>query len=620
MKQVKIFPERIPEDLKAGLYEIAEHDGFCLCEEGVRITAEPGEHFEVCGKNHTLNVRYQKRAQFFRALSYLKEAEDFEMNQQPVFQHNGAMLDCSRNAVLTPQTFRLMLRKMALMGLDTAMLYTEDTYELPGHPYFGYLRGRYTQQELRDLDQYAASLGIELIPCIQTLGHLERALHWPQIDSDLRDTADILMVGEEKVYVLIDQMLRFAAETFQTQNIHIGMDEAWTLGLGNYRFKHGITPAEKLMKQHLSRVHEIAKKYSLKPMMWSDMYFRTISTTGSYYDVPGEIPQNIIDAADEEIPLVYWDYYHEDPAFYDRFVRLHTAFHSPLAFAGGVWTWIGPAPAMDKMIRVTLPALQKCAEYGIRRVFATAWGDDGAETNLLTALYGLQVFAEFDYSQNDCLAHLAARFEACTGEKADAFAHLSDFNNLPGTLPKTNDPVNAAKFLLYEDPLLPLFDADINGRDFSGHYYALQKQYAAFHSDEPCFEALYRFYEVLAELLAARCAWRIVAPSAQKNSPVAAQAADSAKHIAELYRKCKAVWQKLWEQTNRPYGFEIIDVRLSGAAGRFETAAEQMRRLARGEIDQIETLSCPKLPYVTDESGRFSGCYAWNQCISACRI
>lgn len=622
MKQVSIFPESIPEELRAGLDEIASREGFPVSPGDIRIVAQPGDRFEARREGRVLNVHYQKPVQFFRALSLLKDSggREFAVCRQPLFQHNGAMLDCSRNAVLKPETLRLILRKMALMGLDTAMLYTEDTYELPGRPYFGYLRGRYTQQELRELDRYAADLGIELIPCIQTLGHLERALHWPQTDPDLRDTPDILMVGEEKVYALIDKMLRFASETFRTRNIHIGMDEAWTLGLGNYRFRHGYTPAEQLMKEHLRRVHEIARKYSLKPMMWSDMYFRTVSRSGSYYDVPDEIPPNVLDAADPDIPLVYWDYYHEDPAFYDRFIRMHTAFRSPLRFAGGLWTWVGPAPATDKMLRVALPALQKCAEHSIPAVFATAWGDDGAEASLLTALYGLQVFAEFDYSGGDPAGTLAARFEACTGEPADAFAHLCEFNRLPGTVPKTDDPVNAAKFLLYEDPLIPLFDADLGGTDFSAHYQSLQQEYAAYHSGEPSLEAMYRFYESLAGLLAERCRWRTLACAAGKRSPEAAQAALLAERMAALFRVLKARWQTLWELTCKPFGFEVIDLRLSGAAGRFETAAAQMRRLADGEIDRIETLSCPKLPNLTDGSGRFSGCCAWSQCISACRI
>ena len=87
------------------------------------------------------------------------------------------MFDVSRNAVLRPDALRGFLRRMALMGLDVGMMYTEDTYEVPGEPYFGYMRGRYSIEELRALDDYAAILGIELVPCIQTLGHLNRVLH-----------------------------------------------------------------------------------------------------------------------------------------------------------------------------------------------------------------------------------------------------------------------------------------------------------------------------------------------------------------------------------------------------------------------------------------------------------
>ena len=79
----------------------------------------------------------------------------------------------------------MILRKMALMGLDTLMLYTEDTYEIPKQPLFRLsARPVHRCSSCDELDAYAAALGIELVPCIQTLAHLERALHWPQIDPD----------------------------------------------------------------------------------------------------------------------------------------------------------------------------------------------------------------------------------------------------------------------------------------------------------------------------------------------------------------------------------------------------------------------------------------------------
>ena len=41
----------------------------------------------------------------------------------------------SRNAVLV-RTIRDIITRMARMGLNTLMLYTEDVYMLEGHPYF----------------------------------------------------------------------------------------------------------------------------------------------------------------------------------------------------------------------------------------------------------------------------------------------------------------------------------------------------------------------------------------------------------------------------------------------------------------------------------------------------
>ena len=622
MKIVRVWPCGLPQELQAGFAEMAAHEGFVCAENGIRITAHRALQFSARCQDRCLTVGYQNIVQFFRALSYLKEngSAPFSVVRQPVFSENGVMLDCSRNAVLAPHSVCLLLRKMALMGLNTAMLYTEDTYEIPGQPYFGYLRGAYTAQELRALDAYAACLGIELIPCIQTLAHLERALHWPQNDPALRDTEDILMVGEEKAYALIEQMIRAVSGAFRTKRIHIGMDEAWSLGLGNYRFKNGFVPSARLMKEHLAQVWAITQKYGLQPMMWSDMYLRAASPTGEYYHVPDRLPQEVLNAADPGVALVYWDYYHQDPAVYRRLLEVHAQFACPTIFAGGLWTWAGPAPALDKMRSSSLPALQECQARGVRSVFATAWGDNGGEANLLTALYGMQFYAEYAYTGCTDEPVLAARFNACTGEIADAFFQLSAFNNPPGVLPKTEDPVNAAKFLLYEDPLLPLFTADTAGMDFVRHYRNLETLYASFSSQDSAFEALYRFYEQLARLLALKSAWRSQAPLAQKASAAAAGLALLAQQCARQCSDCKLAWELAWEKTNKPFGFEIIDLRLSGLKGRFETAARQMQRLAAGEIERIETLACPKLRYLTNQEGRFSGCYSWGECISACRI
>ena len=620
MNTVKIDLCGLPDELRSGLEKLCMHEGFRSGTDGIRLSARRGGAFSAEFDGQTLRVEYCEPVQFFRALSYLKRADHrrFALHRQPVFEHNGVMLDCSRNAVPRVEAVKMVLRKMALMGLNTLMLYTEDTYEVPEQPYFGYLRGRYSVEALRGLDSYAAALGIELVPCIQTLAHLERALHWPQVDAALRDTEDILMVGEEKTYVFIEQLLRAVSGTFRTRRVHIGMDEAWSLGLGNYRFKNGFVPSHQLMEQHLARVCAIAQKYSLQPMIWSDMYLRAASPTGGYYDAPGQLPADVLSAARRDVPLVYWDYYHNEQPVYEHLLHVHAQFGAPVVFAGGLWTWVGPAPAVDKMRASSLPGLHACETNGIRSVFATAWGDNGGEANLLTALYGMQLYAEYDYTGDTRPDVVDERFRACTGEDPAAFAYMGDFNTPPGVAAKSEDPVNAAKFLLYEDPLVPLFAADTAGMSFSGFYADLARKYENFSSDSPEFEALYRFYEQLARLLERKCRWREQAPRAKAGT--ASVLAQLAGACARQTLCCKRAWETLWDCTNNPFGFEVIDLRLSGLAGRFDTAARRMERFAAGDASALETLFSPKLRYLTDSAGHFSGCYSWTECISACRI
>ena len=75
----------------------------------------------------------------------------------------GLMIDMSRNAVMSVAQVKEYLGYLKKMGYNCAMLYTEDTYEVQDEPYFGYMRGGYSAEDLRELDSYAASLGIEFL-------------------------------------------------------------------------------------------------------------------------------------------------------------------------------------------------------------------------------------------------------------------------------------------------------------------------------------------------------------------------------------------------------------------------------------------------------------------------
>ena len=89
------------------------------------------------------------------------------------YERFGVMIDMSRNAVMNLNSLKNFITVLKKIGYNCVMLYTEDTYEIKGEPFFGYLRGRYTAEELREIDDYAFSIGVEVIPCIQTLAKNE---------------------------------------------------------------------------------------------------------------------------------------------------------------------------------------------------------------------------------------------------------------------------------------------------------------------------------------------------------------------------------------------------------------------------------------------------------------
>ena len=313
MNEILSFSGQLPEHFDAAFAEIGPELGFARAGQGgLSVALRQGGCLRAEKRADGVVVTWAEPVQVYRALSLLRQhwAEDaFCIEETPCFETTGMMFDVSRNAVLQPDTLRFFLRKMAMMGLNLGMMYTEDTYEVPGQPYFGYQRGRYSTDELRALDDYADMLGIELCPCIQTLGHLNRALHWPAL-AHLKDNEEVLLADDAQTYAFLEELIAAAAAPYRSKRIHIGMDEAHGIGLGAHLRRHGYEDPHTIIRRHLSRVLEITRRHGLSAMMWSDMYFRPDSPTDGYYD-SGMPSAEAVAAVQPDVTLVYWDYYHE---------------------------------------------------------------------------------------------------------------------------------------------------------------------------------------------------------------------------------------------------------------------------------------------------------------------
>nr|WP_245339240.1 beta-N-acetylhexosaminidase [Paenibacillus shirakamiensis] len=510
------------------------------------------------------------------------------------------MLDVSRNAVLTKESVEQFLEMTAIMGFDTFMLYTEDTYTIESQPYFGYMRGRYSEDEIKGFDDYADKLGIELIPCIQTLAHLATFLRWDTA-STLKDTADVLIIGEEPTYAWIRQMIEAAQRPVRSRRIHIGMDEAHGLGLGRYLENYGYQNRFELMNRHLQQVLNITESLGLKPIIWSDMYFRLGSTTGEYYDLEGAIPPEVAAHIPEGVQLVYWDYYHEDEAFYEDYLDRHDELAPGTIFAGGVWTFAGIAPHYTKSFLSTHAALNSCKKKGVQEVLATIWLDDGAETPMITALPGLQLFAEHAYHAEMQDDQLAQRFQTCTGGDWDAFLTLGRLDCPPGANPHRLEPDNPSKYILWSDPFIGLFDHQLDVPALPEYYQQLASE-AQSIAKEGTWSSLLSFYQQLALVLSIKAGLGLhIQQSYREGKRMQLEEVEqkALPLLTQAVEELRIRHRSLWHTWYRPFGWEVLDLRYGGLLSRIETSMYRLQSFLKGDIDTLEELEEERLKYWT---------------------
>jgi len=612
------------EILKSTLnYEVADNG------IPIKVVNEPGNIHVELAKGQGL-IKYDKKVHFFRALGLFMEdaaqKNEFKIIEEPQFEMNGPMVDVSRNAVLSIKSAEKLIELLAVMGLNMLMLYTEDIYTVQNYPYFGYMRGRYTYDEMKELDDYADCFGIEIIPCIQTLAHLEQFLKWRESEP-LKDTSSVLLVGEEKVYTFIEEIIKASVSPLRTKRIHLGMDEAWDLGLGNYLLKNGYTRRHDIMNLHAAKVIDITRKLGLKPMIWSDMYFRLGSKTNDYYDENAYLPDDVIKQVPKELQLVYWDYYHDDIDSYKKFISLHKRFNNDIIFAGGLWTWNGLVVNYRKAFNVTNSALEACKAEGIKEVIATMWGDNGAETNIFSALAGLQLFAEHGYSRILNQDKLKRRFEFCTGGNFDSFFNISLIDQIPGTEEEhQHAPSNPSKPLLYQDILLGLFDKHIEGMNLNEYYSNLEKKLSEDQKNNPSWDFVFDVPGKLCSVLSIKAELGINIKKMYDSGDKEGLKKIIENDLPKLYEKVdtlRKAHRKQWLATYKPFGWEVLDIRYGGVLARIDSTIERLTLYLEGKIDKIEELEQERLYF--DGMERPTGVKVghinrYNRIVSACPI
>ncbi|MCQ2742125.1 MAG: beta-N-acetylhexosaminidase [Bacilli bacterium] len=587
--------------------------------DGLNIVFEETEDkffLSVKKKGNDVTIKFGQRSSLFRALTILKEKrsqKDLDVVWTKHFATNGYMIDCSRNGVVKLDQLKAYILTLALMGENRLLLYTEDTYQLEKYPYFGYLRGGYSKEDVKEIVAYGECFGVELVPCIQTLGHLHSVLRWEKM-IPLRDGPSTLLADEEKVYEFIEEMIKFSRECFKSKDIHIGMDESTEMGLGRYLEKHPYKDRVELFSEHIKRVIDICGKYDFEPMIWSDMFFRLNSENEEYYrDTP--LPKSTLKLIPEGIKLVYWDYYHCEKEVYDRMFSYHQQAKNPIIFAGGAWRWKGFAPSIQGSFRNTIPAIESSLEHKIKDFFITAWGDNGNECSIYTTLPILALASVADFIGTYDEEAIDSLLKAVIEEPLKRM-FLMDAPDMPDgkvLIPQ----YNPSKMFLYQDVMNGLFDWHVKPH-FAKQYAEYAKALLKASEESEQLGYAYKTLSLLCDVLSIKVDLGTRIRKAYKANDKAELKAIVDRDVEPLMEKLDALNEAhrcQWNKENKQFGFDVIDGRMGFLKNRILTARKQVYDYVEGKVERLEELETEIRPYNDHE---YEVC--WNQWVTTVTV
>ena len=577
--------------------EFFDADGVCVEYDGqkARIGADQRVGFA--------------RGCFLLAMELESGKERISIQERAHFKGCGVTLDCSRNGVMTLKALKRYMNILASLGFNILVLYTEDVFEIKNRPRFGYMRGRYTHEDIREIVAYGEQLGIEVVPAIQVLGHLTQYLKYAKTCNnavnfdtgerinEIMNTHDTLLIGCEETYQFIEDMVRTCRELYHSSKIKVNADEADNAFVGKFLKLHGQQPKHEVLNKHLARVVEICKKYGFTPIVPPDTYFRAYSPTGTYWDPNTTFPAEARNAI-PDIELSYWDYRAAEPEEFEKMLKKVAELRKPIHFMGALHTWVSPLPCFAAAWGNGKGGLSACLKHNIiDTAFTSIWGDDGTLCNAFLANPLLPIMTERCY-----------KGEACTDEdirRASEFLTKIPFavTEVMGDANCIVDPENGwrlnAKRLLFGDILydmsIDLVHCDAVLKTYAEHAKMMQKQMDLHDKNYEYYRYAWLIFEVglkKAEL--------------RKNLQKAYLEHDTAylRYVAEellpelagTMEELRDCHKKQWVSTYKMFGYEVHCFRYGGMIARIQEIAERISQYLSGEIEAIEELEAERIP------------------------
>lgn len=208
-------------------------EGFRIRSDAERVLVE---HADERGLRYALATLGQARSHPAWVTSVVDLAD------HPDFPVRGYMLDASRDRVPTRETLLRYLDLAERARLNHFELYIEHTFAYRGHEVVWQDASPFTVDDLRWFDAQCVARGIDFVPSVNCLGHMERWLRHDEYRDraespdgfewagEHRPAATLRPTRENADFVL--ELLTEIAATTTSGRINIGADEPFELGRG----------------------------------------------------------------------------------------------------------------------------------------------------------------------------------------------------------------------------------------------------------------------------------------------------------------------------------------------------------------------------------------------------
>ena len=574
------LPKRMP------FTHIAEaYPGTFSTGEGMRVKIErrEGAGYEVSTEGKNCSICYGTTSDLMRALGQWLARGTGNFSEEPEMDFRGLMVDSSRNGVMSPAKLREVMVRLALFGYNALCLYTEDTYEVKGHPEMGYLRGRYTQRELGELDRYAAGLGIEMFPCIQTLGHLRQILSHPNY-SHLQDNENVLNLKVDETYTFLEDMIENAARPYKSDRIHLGLDETWGLSQGKAFVRNKpIDPREDYLN-HVNWLADLCRKKGLKPMMWGDIVIGMSGTEAFTESQAGNLSA--------DMKMIFWNYYRPDSEYYRTTIRQYRRMGFEPLVAPGLWSW-GRLWGSQEITDASAPHFMRVArEEGIREALMTMWGDDGHEAPFASSYPAMAQFADDCWLAEPGMERTSLTVEAICGTPYEVYTLPSRLDHYPR---RDSDNIkyraNLGKGILWDDPLLGVFARHYERVKLGDHFGEVAEEICrASRRSSPSDGKLFDYARKLSGVIAQKADLHNRARRAYQdgNRSELEEISASIPRVVRSMRALMVAHGEIWREERKPFGFEVLQARYGGQLVRLEEMKKRIDSYLSGRDREIE--------------------------------